>query len=129
MRFHVLHRMDGEIDPVAAQRLLDFLCEQPLAADLAQRAALFAVAGGADRHDLDGIGSAQMVMRGLQRRLCHLGLDEGEPAAARADAQHAAPDRGSGHGGSISRPFPPMQGGAKPLCHLENHRSGVLRPT
>ena len=68
----------------AEQRLLDLLGEQPLAAGLAQRAILDAVARGADRDDLDSLLAP--AMRGGQRRAHQARLRERERTAARADA-------------------------------------------
>ena len=45
--------MYGEIDSAITQRLLEFLGEQSLAADLGERAVLDHVAAGPDRHDRD----------------------------------------------------------------------------
>ena len=46
--FQILQAMHGEIDPPRRQRFVDFLGEQPLAADLGERAVLHRVAGGDD---------------------------------------------------------------------------------
>ncbi len=78
--------MHRQIDRARQQRFLDLLGEQPLAAGLAQRTVLDAVARGTDRHDLDCIfGDA---MRRGERRPRHARLRQCERAAARADAQN-----------------------------------------
>lgn len=45
---HILHRVDGDVDPAGQQGLLDLLGEQGLAADFQQAAILHPVAGGDD---------------------------------------------------------------------------------
>ena len=64
---HVLAAVDGEIDLVAEQRVLDFLDEQPLAADLRERRVLQPIAGGLDDDDA-ARGSAGSRDRGRRRR-------------------------------------------------------------
>ena len=82
---HVLGRMHREIDGAGAERLLDLLGEQALAAGLGQRPVLDHVAGGADGLDRDLIGSN--AMRGGEAGAHFPRLGERERAAARADAQ------------------------------------------
>src|SRR5439155_5886782 len=89
MCLHVLERMHREIDAPVNQRLFDLLAEQPLAADLGQLARLDAVAGGADRHYLQGALGGQFGMRGPQPVAHQPGLVERHRAAARTDAERA----------------------------------------
>ena len=56
--FEVLEAVDGEIDSAVGERFMDFLCEQPLAADIGQAAGLLDVAGGADGVFLEHRGVA-----------------------------------------------------------------------
>src|SRR5262245_55779057 len=84
--------MHRELDPAGAERLLDLLGEQALAAGLRQRPVADHVAGGADDLELDPFRGKRM--RGGQT-IAHLfGLGERERAAARADDER----RGSGRG-------------------------------
>ena len=52
-RGHVLRRVHGDVDPPVEQRLLELLDEDAAVADLAERAAAVAVAGGRDRDERD----------------------------------------------------------------------------
>ena len=96
-RRHVLHAVHRGIDPTRQQRLLDLLDEQALAAGLGQRAVLDGIARGSDGDDLDGIGRGQRGHRGGQRVAHQAGLDQSEPAAARAEFQE-----GSRHGAALA---------------------------
>ena len=51
--FHILHRMDGEIDVAVQKRGIQFLGPQALAAYLGQRPVGDAVAAGGDRNDFN----------------------------------------------------------------------------
>ena len=75
--------MHGEIDAVIAQRLLDLLGEQTLAADLGERTVLDDVARGLDHGDRDRLRRDAMGRR--EPRLHLVGLPQGERAAAGAD--------------------------------------------
>ena len=79
--------MDGDVDALIEQRVLDLAGEQALAADLAQRAVQHAVAGGLDDHDLEGVGG--QVMRGGQPVARFMRLRERQRRAARADPKGA----------------------------------------
>jgi hypothetical protein len=70
-RLHVLERVDGDVDLAVAQRLLDLLGEQALAAGLGQRPVLDAIPRGADRHDGDGVGRRQLGHAAARRRRTH----------------------------------------------------------
>jgi hypothetical protein len=83
-RRHVLGGMHREVDRTAEQRLLDLLGEQALAARLAQRAILDAIARGADRDDLDRV--LVPPMRSSERRARQARLRQRERTAARSDA-------------------------------------------
>ena len=85
--------MYREIDGAIEQRLLDFLGEQPLAADIGQRTVLDRIAGGAD----DLMISIACFLDALRRRqqpAHHMRLRQRQRAAARADTQT---DRGLRH--------------------------------
>ena len=74
-RRHVLAAVHGEIDVAAEQRILDFLHEQPLAADVRQRRFLQAVARRLDDDDLAG----------ADRRPTECARPRAWPETARAD--------------------------------------------
>ena len=85
-----LQRMHRAVDAASAQRFVDFLGEQRLAADVGQRPVLHLVAAGADDDGVDRLRRGQFGMGGTQR-----GGNFGRPApapgrAARADAQQGA---------------------------------------
>src|SRR5260370_371233 len=91
-RRHVFGGMHRQIDGARAERLLDLLGEETLAAGLRQRPVADHVAGGADDLELDALRGKRM--RGGQA-IAHLsGLREPERAAACADDER----RGSGRG-------------------------------
>ena len=69
------------------QRLLDLLGEQPLAADLGERAILHLVAGGADRLDQDRVGLGKLGINGDEALAHDRRLLQSERAAARADSE------------------------------------------
>src|SRR5262244_601898 len=84
--------MHGEVDGAGAERLLDLLGEEALAAGLGQRPVADDVAAGADDLELDAL-CGKRVRRG--QAIAHvLGLGERERTAARADDER----RGSGRG-------------------------------
>ena len=58
--------MHGEVDAPIEQRLLDFLREQALAADLGEQAGLHAVPGRADRHEFERAVGGKLGMGGAQ---------------------------------------------------------------
>ena len=77
--------MHREVDGAAEQRLLDFLGEEPLAAEVGERPVLDDVAGGADDLDLDPLG---IEAAGRGEAALHLArLHQRQRRAARADAQ------------------------------------------
>ncbi len=86
-RRHVLHAVDGGIDPAGEQRLLDLLDEQSLAARFRQGPVLDGIARGLDDDDLDGIGCRERGYDGGQRVAHQAGLRKRELAAARAQSQ------------------------------------------
>ena len=100
-RLHVLQRMHGEIDAAVEQRLLDFLREKALAADLGKQARLHAVPGRADRHEFEravggklGMGRAQPVahkLRLIQRHRAAAGSDAKRPARHECSSEKEAP--------------------------------------
>ena len=102
---HVLHRMDGDVDPAVQQGFLDLLGEQGLAAQLHQAAVLDAVAGGDDldqrhgRFDL-GLGFAQGPADGP---LHHARLGQGQFGAPGADAEGKGHERCLPDAGSLPR--------------------------
>ncbi len=65
----------------------DLLGEQALAADLGQEAGLHAIAGGADRHELDRARGGEAGMGGAKPVADQPGLVERHRAAAGADAK------------------------------------------
>ena len=71
----------AEVDLAAQQRVLDFLHEQPLAADVGQRRVLQLVARGPDDDDLARL--ARRSPRSARRR--YSPRHEGELTAARAE--------------------------------------------
>jgi len=77
--------VDGEIDPAVAERLLDLLGEQALAAGLRQRPVLDGIAGGLD--DGDGDALRRPAEGGGQRIAHRMGLPQGQRAAAGADGK------------------------------------------
>ncbi len=81
-RRHVLAAVHGEVDLAAQQRVLDFLHEQPLAADLGERRLLQPIAGRLDDDDLAG-----RAARCPTRRRGRARLPEGELAAAGAETE------------------------------------------
>src|SRR5580704_6944065 len=81
--------MHREIDAPVQERLLDLLGEQALAADLGELARLDAVAGGADRHQLDGALRGQLGMSGAQPVAHEPGLVKRHRAAAGTNAERA----------------------------------------
>ncbi len=84
-RRHVLGAVHGEIDPGGQQRVLDFLHEQALAADLRQRAVGLAVALGPDDDEFaGGAAGGGDAGGGLA------GLPERQLAAARAEPKGGA---------------------------------------
>src|SRR5260370_1119140 len=91
-RRHVFGGMHRQIDGARAERLLDLLGEETLAAGLRQRPVADGGGGGADGLELDALRGKRM--RGGQA-IAHLsGLRERERAAACADDER----RGSGRG-------------------------------
>src|SRR5205085_1557108 len=89
--FHVLHRMDAEIDFTGEERPVEFLRPQRLSADLGERPVLDLVAGRGDRDDLDpAVGPA---LSDLDRRcdLARLSKRERRSAGSKLEALHAAP--------------------------------------
>ena len=83
--FEVLHGVHGDVDIASEQRLLDLLGEQTLAANIGERAVGYAIARGADDDELHVIGR-EVGMGSNQSGPDLPGLDEGELAAAGADA-------------------------------------------
>ena len=82
-RRHVLRGVHGDVDAAVEQRLLELLDEDAARADLAERPRTVAVARGRDRDERD-LDAGRAQPRGSE-----LGLREGEPTAAGADAdQH-----------------------------------------
>ena len=75
--------MHGQIHVAAQQRLVDLLGEQTLAAEIAQRRVLDAVAGGGD--DAQAHIAFTKAMRFEQQRPHMARLPERQRAAARAD--------------------------------------------
>src|SRR5690606_30735381 len=73
---HVLHRMHGDVGPAVEDGLLDLLDEKSLAADLAQSAILYPIAGG--RH---------VQLFDLERRVARAEIsDEGSSLGQRQGA-------------------------------------------
>ena len=93
--FHVLERMDREIDFPGDQPGVQFLGPQRLAADLGQRAILDAVAAGGHRHQ--GDGTLVPAMRGAQPFAGFFGLRHGKRRAAGAKFEGLGGK--AGHGG------------------------------
>jgi hypothetical protein len=62
--------VDGQVDVAAQEGLLDLLREQPLAAEVGQRAVLHLVAGGFDEHELDEQAGVGLLDRVGDLRLC-----------------------------------------------------------
>ena len=89
--------MNGEVDFAGEQRVLDFLDEETLAANLRQRGFRKLVAGRADDDDL-----ALDAGRCTQLRCDGIGLKERELAAARADPENHVCLDGSGRSSSWS---------------------------
>src|SRR5207302_473529 len=84
--WHVLQAVNGQVDLLAQQRVLDLLDENartPVGAGLIGR--LAAVAAGRDGHDLD----LQLRMRLDQRARHERGLRAGQRAAACSEPDHA----------------------------------------
>ena len=80
----VLHRVHRQIHPLRQQRLVDLAGEQPLSADLAERAVRDPVSGGRDRHDLEGAVRQPVRRRQRGRRLAR--LRERQRRAPRCDS-------------------------------------------
>jgi len=108
----ILHRVHGEVDRSRKQRFFDLLDEQPLAADLGERAALDAVAAGADVHELDG----QAGRLCAQRSRHPLGLAHGEDTAARTEAQDPAALTHRRRGRRAAGPPAPLRRRRSPLA-------------
>jgi len=87
---HVLHGMDGDVDPTVQQRLLDLLREQSLAADLGQRTVEEPVSGGADDLEAHGILRRELRHRRGKGVADHARLRERERRAAGADHEAGA---------------------------------------
>ena len=81
-RRHVLAAVHGEIDVAAEQRVLDFLHEEPLAADVRQRGFLQAVARRLDDDDLAAPGRRPLDALGDEP-----GLKERELTSSAAEAK------------------------------------------
>ena len=96
-RRHVLAAVHREIDVAAQQRILDFLHEQPLSANLRERRVLQAIAGRLDDRRSGTAGRPPAAIRAATV----VRLPQGELAAARAESKfrgHAslsAADRGA----------------------------------
>jgi len=86
----ILRRMHREVDPPVEQGQLQLLAEQPLAAEIGERAVGNAVPGGPHHHDLEGSGSRELGIGAAKRTTHEVGLGPGQPRAARADAQTRA---------------------------------------
>jgi uroporphyrinogen decarboxylase len=84
---HVLHGVDGEIDPHLREGRLDLFGEEALAADLGERPVAHAVAGGPDDDDLAGPRRRQVRIGGGQAVAGLPRLGQGQRAASGADAQ------------------------------------------
>ena len=83
-RRHVLAAVNREVDVAAEQCVLDFLDEQPLAANLGQRGLLQSIAGRLDDDDLAGRSAGRLYALGYEP-----GLKEGEVTSAAAKAKRA----------------------------------------
>ena len=79
--------MHGEIDRAAEQRFVDFLGEQALAAEVAQRLVPDAVARGGDGLKRDG--GVTKAVRSDQQRPHMVRLPQRERASTRADQKRA----------------------------------------
>ena len=82
---HVLHRMHRNVDGAIQQRLFDFAGEQPLAADLLERAILDRIAG--DLYDHDGKSLFRQVKRRHEARARLMRLGQSQRRATGADLQ------------------------------------------
>ena len=80
---HVLHRVDGKVHFAGEQRVLDFLDEQSLAADLGQRHVQDSVPLGGDLHQFN----PHLRVGLFDLALNPGGLGDGQQAGAGADAQ------------------------------------------
>ena len=81
-RGHVLAAVNGQVDVAGQQRVLDFLHEQALSADLRQRRVLQAIARGLDDDDLAGCAGRRLKALGHQPR-----LEEGELTSSTAETK------------------------------------------
>ncbi|MBN8927896.1 MAG: hydroxymethylbilane synthase, partial [Rhodospirillales bacterium] len=99
----VLQAVHREIHAPIGQRLVDFLGEQALAADLGQLAVLHGVAGGADRMLLEHVHAAQDGAEAGQELQEEPGLPKRERGAAGADAQRQAAGMRGHPGGTGGR--------------------------
>src|SRR5436190_9744818 len=79
--------MHREIDMPGEQRLLDFLGEQALAADLGEPPILHPVAGRANSHHLDRARRGEIGVKGHQTTAYQTGLAQRHRAATRSYAQ------------------------------------------
>src|SRR5581483_8215363 len=128
-RRHVLAAVNGEIDLVPQQRLLDFLHEQALAADFGQRRVLQPVARRPDDHDaaLRSTGFGNPRGNGVR-------LPQGELAAARPKAQFRSGRCHTRRGYNRYRgPRVPRENGSTRFCWRRSTRPGLasscsLRP-
>lgn len=77
--------MNRDVDPAIEQGLLDFLGEEPLAADFRQGPVLDPVAGGLDDNDLERVFGKRMGRH--QPVAGFMSLRQRQLAASRADAQ------------------------------------------
>ena len=76
--------MNRQVDAAGRQRLFDFLCEQALAADLAQGAVGHAIAGGLDDGDRERrFGKVEGRHQPVAR---FMGLRQGKRGTSGADA-------------------------------------------
>src|SRR5438309_8187038 len=82
---HVLHAVDSEIDAVIQERLVDFLREQSLSANLRQRHIENLVTGRLDRHECNG----QLRPALFQLVLGPVCLPESQGATACSQAERA----------------------------------------
>ena len=79
--------MHRKIDPAIRQGFVDFLGEQPFAANFRQRTVLHGVAGGADHMVLEHVHAAQHGAEPGQHVKEGVGLHQGQGGATRADTQ------------------------------------------
>jgi hypothetical protein len=83
----------GQVDAAGQHRFVDFLAEQPLAADLMERPVLNPVAGGTDHYHLEGGRFGEGWQRRRDTCAHDLGLRQRQRTAARADPDAAAAHR------------------------------------